>query len=277
MPVDQSSSEPPPIAAPIVTRNLTRRFDGVVAVDRVTLTVEPGELFGLIGSNGAGKSTLIKMLTTLLPPSEGTALVAGYDVAKAPAEVRRHIGYVPQLLSADGALTGHENMLLSARLYGIPSREREAKIEEALAALELTGEAHRLVRHYSGGMIRRLEIAQSMLHRPAVMFLDEPTVGLDPIARKAVWDHVRMLRDKTDTTILITTHYMEEAEELCNRVALMSRGRIAVVGTPVELKSALGPNATMDDVFAHHTGAELEVEGALGEARRTRLGVRHHG
>ena len=265
-------------AAPALqTNKLTKEFGGRPVVDRVSITAAHGEILGLIGPNGAGKSTLIKMLTTLLPPSEGTAFVAGYDIAREPAEVRRHIGYVPQLLSADGSLTGYENMLLSARLYGIPSREREQKIADALAALELSNEADRLVRHYSGGMIRRLEIAQSMLHRPSVMFLDEPTVGLDPIARKAVWDHVRMLRDKTETTILITTHYMEEAEELCQRIALMSRGRIAVVGTPVELKSALGPGATMDDVFAHHTGAELEVEGALGEARRTRLGMRHHG
>jgi ABC-2 type transport system ATP-binding protein len=172
--------------AVVQTSALTRKFGALAAVDQVTLTINRGEIFGLIGTNGSGKSTLIKMLTTLLPPTSGSATVAGYDIVGQPAEVRRHIGYVPQLLSADGALTGYENMLLSARLYGIPRSERAERITRALARMGLSESAHHIAGHYSGGMIRRLEIAQSFLHRPAVLFLDEPTVGLDPGARDTV-------------------------------------------------------------------------------------------
>jgi ABC-2 type transport system ATP-binding protein len=262
---------------PIETRELTRRFGELVAVDRVSLSIEAGEIFGLIGPNGAGKSTLIKMLTTLLPPSSGSASVAGFDVIHQSAEVRRHIGYVPQLVSADGALTGTENLLLSARLYGIPARERRSRIEEALAVMGLTEAAGHVVQRYSGGMIRRLEIAQSMLHRPVVLFMDEPTVGLDPVARRTVWQHVRDLRDRFRTTMLLTTHYMEEVEELCGRIALIDKGRIAEVGTPAALKAELGPEATLDDVFAHLTGAEIEAEGSYRDVRRTRSSAREHG
>ena len=162
------------------TSALTRKFGDLIAVDRVTLTINQGEIFGLIGPNGAGKSTLIKMLTTLLPPSSGSATVAGCDIVRQSAEVRRHIGYVPQLLSADGSLTGYENLLLSARLYGVPWGVRAERITRALERTGLSEAAHHLVRHYSGGMIRRLEIAQSLLHRPTVLFLDEPTVGPRP-------------------------------------------------------------------------------------------------
>src|SRR5208282_5936565 len=168
--------------------DLTRRFGELTAVDRATIAVSQGEIFGLIGPNGAGKSTLIKMLTTLLPPTSGSATIAGYDIVREPAQVRRRIGYVPQLLSADGSLSGYENLLLSARLYGVPRRERMPRIAQALARMGLSGVADHLVGHYSGGMIRRLEIAQSLLHRPAVLFLDEPTVGLDPGARGTVWN-----------------------------------------------------------------------------------------
>jgi ABC-2 type transport system ATP-binding protein len=261
----------------VIANELTRRFGELVAVDRASLSVEPGEIFGLIGPNGAGKSTLIKMLTTLLPPTGGTGFVAGFDIVRQAAEVRRHIGYVPQLLSADGALTGRENMLLSARLYGIPARERRPRIVDALAVMGLTEAADHLVQRYSGGMIRRLEIAQSMLHRPTVLFLDEPTIGLDPVARRAVWEHVRQLRDRFQTTMLVTSHYMDEVEALCGRVALIHRGRIAEVGTPEALKAELGPGATLDDVFAHLTGAELEIEGSYRDVRRTRRAVREHG
>jgi ABC-2 type transport system ATP-binding protein len=205
---------------------LTCRFGDLVAVDNVSLTVLAGEIFGLIGSNGAGKSTLIKMLTTLLPPSSGNARVAGFDITAQAAGVRRSIGYVPQMLSADGALTGYENLLLSARLYVIPRRERAQRIAEALAMMNLSRDADRLVQHYSGGMIRRPEIAQSMLHRPKILVMDEPTVGLDPLARHAVWDDIRALRETRRMTILITTHDMEEVDELCDRIALMHHGRI---------------------------------------------------
>ncbi len=266
-----------PETHPIEARDLTRRFGDFVAVDRVSLNVEAGEIFGLIGPNGAGKSTLIKMLTTLLPPSGGTASVAGFDIVDRSPDVRRHIGYVPQLVSADGSLTGNENLLLSARLYGIPVRERRSRIAEALAVMGLTDAAGHVVQRYSGGMIRRLEIAQSMLHRPAVLFLDEPTVGLDPAARRTVWEHVRDLRDRFQTTMLLTTHYMEEVDELCGRIALIDKGRIVEVGTPAALKAELGPDATLDDVFAHLTGTEIEAEGSYRDVRRTRNSAHEHG
>lgn len=263
--------------AAVSTSELTKRFGDLVAVDRATLVVRKGEIFGLIGPNGAGKSTLIKMLTTLLPPTSGGATVAGYDVIRQPAKVRRHIGYVPQLLSVDGSLTGRENLLLSARLYGIPHAEQKLRIEQALATVGLGNAADHLVQRYSGGMIRRLEIAQSMLHHPAVLFMDEPTVGLDPVAREAVWAHVRQLREAFQTTMLMTTHYMEEAAELCDRIALIAHGRIAAVGTPAELTAQLGPGATLDDVFARLAGADMETEEGYREVQRTRRAAREHG
>ena len=178
---------------------LTRRFGALTAVDQLAVEVAPGEVFGLIGSNGAGKSVTIKMLTTLLPPTSGEAWVAGFNVVTQAAAVRQRIGYIPQMVSADGGLSGDENLLVSARLYGLSRRERVARIAEALRLMELGEAASQLVRHYSGGMIRRLEIAQSLLHRPAVLFMDEPTAGLDPVARATVWRHVRDVRARFGT------------------------------------------------------------------------------
>jgi ABC-2 type transport system ATP-binding protein len=254
----------------IETHELTRAFGSHIACDHISFAVESGEIFGLIGPNGAGKSTLIKMLTTLLPPTSGAATIAGYDIAKEPAKVRAHIGYVPQLLSADGSLTGRENLLLSARLYLIPRRERQARVRAALDMMGLTDSADRVVQGYSGGMIRRLEIAQSMIHRPAVLFMDEPTEGLDPVARHAVWDHMRRLRGEFGMTILVTTHLMEEADELCERVGVLHNGRLEEIGKPSELEAQLGPNATMDDVFAHVTGAEIDSGGSYRDVRQSR-------
>jgi ABC-2 type transport system ATP-binding protein len=258
---------------------LTRKFGDLTAVDQVALTIYQSEIFGLIGPNGAGKSTLIKMLTTLLPPTSGSAFVAGHDIVTESAEVRRHIGYVPQLLSADGSLTGYENMLLSARLYGVPWRERKERIARALARMGLSEAADRLVGRYSGGMIRRLEIAQSLLHRPTVLFLDEPTIGLDPGARETVWDRVLDLRDRFQRTMIVTSHHMDEVDEFCDRIALIDRGRIAAVGTPAELKESIGPNATLDDVFIRLVGgtSESETGGSYGEVRRARRSAREHG
>lgn len=258
---------------------LTRRFGVFTAVDDVSFAVMPGEIFGLIGSNGAGKSTIVKMLTTLLPASAGTARVAGFDITRQPTEVRRHIGYVPQLLSADGALTAWENLLLSARLYNVPHKEIRTRIERALAAMELTPFAHHLVQGFSGGMIRRLEIAQSMLHHPRVLFMDEPTVGLDPVARRTVLDHVRSLSARFGTTVLITSHYMEEVEELCERIAVLSHGHLVATGTPGELKMRIGPHATLDDVFAALADsgpAEEEAAGYSG-VRQVRRAARTYG
>jgi ABC-2 type transport system ATP-binding protein len=258
---------------------LTRKFGELTAVDAVTLTIDRGEIFGLIGPNGAGKSTLIRMLTTLLPPTSGTARIAGYDIVRQPAEVRRQIGYVPQLLSADGSLTGYENMLLSARLYGVPRRERAERITRALARMGLTEAAHHLVAHYSGGMIRRLEIAQSLLHRPTVLFLDEPTVGLDPGARETVWERVVELRDRFQRTMIVTSHHMDEIEEFCDRIALIDHGRIVAVGTAAELKARVGPGASLDDVFIKLVAPTSEIESGGGyvEVRRARRAERDHG
>ncbi|MGO4403982.1 ABC transporter ATP-binding protein [Bosea sp. RAF48] len=256
--------------AVIDTVRLCKAFDRNMVVNNVDLTVNHGEIFGLIGPNGAGKSTLIKMLTTLLPPTGGDASVAGCDLRKEPQRLRSRIGYVPQLLSADGALTGYENLLLSARLYLIPRKERAARIAEALSMIGLADAEDRLAQHYSGGMLRRLEIAQSTLHRPALVIMDEPTVGLDPVARNAIWDHIRDLRQRFETTILITTHVMEEVEELCDRVGILHRGRLEKVGTPAQLKAEIGPTATLDDVFAAIAGHDIETGGDYGDARQSR-------
>jgi ABC-2 type transport system ATP-binding protein len=217
------------------------------------------------------------MLTTLLPLTSGSARVADFDIIREAASVRRHIGYVPQLLSADGALTGYENMMLSARLYGIPRRERREQIDYALTMMGLAKAAQHLVSHYSGGMIRRLEIAQSLLHRPAVLFMDEPTVGLDPGARETVWEHVLALREAYRMTMMVTTHYMAEVEEFCDRLALISHGRILAIGTPAEIKARVGPGATLDDVFIRLITSETETEGSYRDVRRARRAAREHG
>jgi ABC-2 type transport system ATP-binding protein len=257
-------------AAAIETFALTRAFGETLAVDHISLGVPHGEIFGLLGPNGAGKSTTIKMLTTLLEPSSGTARVAGFDIVAAPGEVRRRIGYVPQMLSADGALTGVENLTLSAKLYGMPRGERNERIGEALHFMGLDDAARRLVRTYSGGMIRRLEVAQAMLHRPAVLFLDEPTIGLDPVARRTVWDRLRELKERYGITVLITTHDMDEADELCDELAIMHQGKIGVIGKPAALKESLGDGATLDDVFAHYSGGAIHEGGNYGDIARTR-------
>ncbi len=262
------------------TEELTRCFGALRAVDALTLSVEAGEVFGLLGPNGAGKTTLIKMLTTLLPPTSGAARVGGFDVVHRSAQVRRIIGYVPQMLSADGTLTGYENLLIFAKLYDLPRAGRAARVREALAVMGLTEAADKMVRTYSGGMIRRLEIAQSMIHEPRVLFLDEPTIGLDPLARQAVWDRIARLQTQFGTTILLTTHYMEEAESLCGRVAIMHLGTVRAIGSPEELKSSLGPNGgTLEEVFAHYAGASADSEsgGSYRETSRTRRTARRLG
>ncbi len=276
------------------TEALTRRFGELTAVDHFTLSVDAGETFGLLGPNGAGKTTVIKMLTTLLPVTEGKGRVAGYDIERRPNEVRRSIGYVPQILSADGTLTGYENLLVFAKLYDIPASQRIPRIREALHVMGLEDAADRLVRTYSGGMIRRLEIAQSMIHRPRLLFLDEPTVGLDPLARNAVWDYIRRLRTEFGMTIFLTTHYMEEAEVLCDRVAIMHLGKIAALGTPKELEAKVaaelgsegheptnghgnGNGITLNEVFAHYTGGELDSGGNYRDTSRVRRTARRLG
>ena len=260
------------------TQALTRRFGQTIAVDAMTISLEHGEVFGLLGPNGAGKTTAIKMLVTLLPPTSGTAQIAGFDIVRNAGNVRCVIGYVPQMISADPSLTGYENLLIIAKLYDLPRRERAARISQALALVDLTDAAAKLVRQYSGGMIRRLEIAQSTLHRPPVLFLDEPTVGLDPIGRKAVWNHIERLRADLDITIFLTTHNMEEAESLCSRVAIMHRGKIVIDDSPERLKASIGGHQpTLGDVFVHYAGDTLDSGGTYRETSRGRRAARRLG
>lgn len=274
MPTPTSSEASGPLA--VETVGLTRAYDTLIAVADVNISIPKGSVFGLLGPNGAGKTTTIKMLTTLLHPSQGQARVAGFDVVRQAAQVRQYIGYVPQMLSADADLSGYENLLIFSKLYRIPTGERQQRIEETLSFMGLSEVARTLVRHYSGGMIRRLEIAQSLLHHPQVLFLDEPTVGLDPAARHAVWEHVRALWERWGTTVFLTTHYMEEAEVLCQTVAFMHQGRVVKLGSPAQLKAEAGSNATLDDVFIQLTASEIEG-GSYSDVARTRRAIQRHG
>ncbi len=257
---------------------LTRRFGKVVAVDHLDLDVEAGEIFGLLGPNGAGKSTTIKMLTTLLPVTSGEVTIQGYLLTRQPAQVRRHLGYVPQALSVDSNLTGYENLLMVAKLYDVPRQQRQSRIRDTLAYVGLEAAAQHLVQRYSGGMIRRLEIAQALIHQPPILFMDEPTVGLDPVARHALWDLLQNVRSQLGTTLFLSTHFMEEADYLCDRVAIMDSGRIVVMGSPNELKASISQtNATLDQVFIHYTGHDLESRGSYRDISQTRNTARRLG
>ena len=269
------------VAEPAVScAGVTYRFGDHVAVDDVDLAIGPGETFGLLGPNGAGKTTTIRMLVTLLKPMAGRISVFGADTAGQPMRVRRMIGYVPQLLSADGSLTGRENVELFARLFDVPRGGRTRLVEEALAAMGLTEPAGRLVKTYSGGMVRRLELAQALVNAPRLLVLDEPTVGLDPIARSDVWEHITRLRERAGMTVLMTTHHMDEADLHCDRVSLMHSGRVRATDSPANLKALLGPDASLDDVFRHFTGGTLDddtAKGGIRDVRRARRTARRLG
>ena len=260
--------------------DLSYQFATHLAVDRVNLAIAPGEMYGLLGPNGAGKTTTIRMITTLLTPATGSVRVFGIDAAARPMLVRRVIGYVPQALSADANLTGIENVELFARLFDVPRRSRKQRVSDALDAMGLTEAAGRLAGTYSGGMIRRLELAQSLISAPRLLVLDEPTVGLDPIARGVVWEYIAKLRTEHQMTVLMTTHYMDEADAYCDRISLMHRGKIRVTGTPASLRAGLGEDTTFDDVFRHYTGDTLDKtpeEGGMRDARRARRTARRLG
>ena len=223
----------------IDVRDLTRKFRDLVAVDTLNFTVGQGEVFGLLGPNGAGKTTTLSMLCTILKPTSGTAIVNGYDITEQPSQVRRSIGIVFQEPSIDDRLTGRENLEMHADLYGVPKREQRKRIENVLELVELHDKADLLMRTYSGGMRRRLEIARGFIHYPKVLFLDEPTLGLDPQTRGHIWTYISELSEREGITIILTTHYMEEADNLCDRVAIIDYGKIVALDEPDRLKEAL--------------------------------------
>ncbi len=247
----------------IVVDGLRKRYGSVQALDGVSFTVGEGEVFGLLGPNGAGKSTTVRVLVTLTDPDDGTASVGGHDVRRDPTAVRRTIGYVPQDSGVDQFGTGRENLMLQGRVQGMGGGELRARTTELLELVGISDAADRIVKTYSGGMRRRLDIALGLVHRPRVLFLDEPTTGLDPEARVAMWDEVSRLAHAESLTILLTTHYLEEADKLADRLAIVSQGRVVVDGTPAELKAGLAGDAVQ---------VELE-NGAVEEAKRVLAGV----
>jgi ABC-2 type transport system ATP-binding protein len=224
----------------IETCGLTKNYGKITAVDNLEISIEEGEIFGLLGPNGAGKTTIIKMLATLLEPTSGTATVNGFDIRKEPARVRESIGIIFQEPSSDELLTGYENIKLYGMMYGLPKNQIQKRSAEALKLVELTDRKDDLVKHYSGGMRRRLEIARSLIHRPKILFLDEPTLGLDPRGRENMWNYILKLVKELKMTVFLTTHYMEEADTLANRIGIIDRGKIAVLDSPKTLKRLLG-------------------------------------
>ena len=275
------AAAPPGHLAAVACDQITYTFGSHTAVDHLDLRIEPGETFGLLGPNGAGKTTTIRMLVTLLKPMSGQVRVFGVNAASQAMLVRRMIGYVPQLLSADGTLTGRENVELFARLFDVPRKQRAERVDGALAAMGLQDAINRRAGTYSGGMIRRLELAQALVNAPRLLILDEPTVGLDPIARTDVWEYITKLRDEFGMTVLMTTHYMDEADIYCDRIALMHVGRVRATGTPDDLKESLGDDVTLDDVFRHYTGGTLDEgeagKGGIRNVRRARRTARRLG
>ncbi|MBC2639911.1 MULTISPECIES: ABC transporter ATP-binding protein [unclassified Rhodococcus (in: high G+C Gram-positive bacteria)] len=259
--------------------HVTYRFGDYTAVNDLSLVIEAGECFGLLGPNGAGKTTTIRLLNTLLPLQDGDVSIFGCEVRTSAMAVRRLLGYVPQQLSIEGALTARENVSWFARLYDVPRSERRSRVDEVLEMVDLTDVADRVASSFSGGMVRRLELAQALVNRPSLLVLDEPTVGLDPVARDSVWTRVTEMQKQYGMTVLLTTHYMEEAEALCDRVALMHRGELRTVGSPSGLVAELGPGATLDDVFRHFTGDSLTADekGGLRDVRSARRTARRMG
>lgn len=263
----------------ITVDNLTKKYGDIVAVDSVSFGVKKGEIFAFLGPNGAGKSTTIKILITLLKPTGGSGSINGFSFIESPAAVRRSIGYVPQMISVDGTLTAYENMILMASLYDVPRKERRERVQRILSFLKLEKFSNTMVKNFSGGMVRKLEIGQAMVHHPPVLFLDEPTTGLDPIGRQDVWKNLLELRDTFSTTIFFTTHYMEEADEVSDRVAIMNLGKLAVAGTAAELKEKTNKtDATLDDAFIFFTGGGPILErNNFRDIRRSRATERNLG
>jgi ABC-2 type transport system ATP-binding protein len=234
----------------IEVRGLVKRFGDFTAVDGVSFSVDQGEVFGLLGPNGAGKSTLIRMLTTLVPPDSGSARVAGHDILEAADAVRRAIGVIPQNMTSDLELSVEENLLIFAKLYGVPRKRRGGLIAALLKAVDLTDRATAPVKSLSGGMRRRVEIARGLVHQPRILFLDEPTTGLDPVSRAGVWSMLRQLKSERDLTVLLTTHYLDEADQLCDRIAIVDGGRLVALDTPLALKASVPGKSLLEASFA---------------------------
>src|SRR5580700_8447819 len=223
----------------VEVENLTKRFGDFVAVDGLSFSVAHGEIFGLLGPNGAGKSTLIRMLTTLVPPTSGVARINNFDVVRQPNQVRRSIGVIPQAMTSDLELSAVENLTIFSKLYGIPREERKKNIPKLLEEVDLTQWADKPIKMFSGGMRRRLEIARGLVHHPKIFFLDEPTTGLDPVSRVAVWEMLERLKRERDLTVLVTTHYMDEADKLCDRIAIVDHGKLVALDSPLKLKASI--------------------------------------
>ncbi|OLC38970.1 MAG: multidrug ABC transporter ATP-binding protein [Acidobacteria bacterium 13_1_40CM_3_56_11] len=228
---------------------ITKRFGDFTAVDGISFSVEHGEIFALLGPNGAGKSTLIRMLTTLLPATSGTATICGHDVVKEADTVRRLIGVIPQAMTSDMELSVEENLLIYAKLYGVPRERRKRLMTDLIEAVELTKWKDKPVKNLSGGMRRRVEIARGLVHEPRVFFLDEPTTGLDPVSRVAVWEMLRQLKENRDLTVLITTHYMDEADKLCDRIAIIDHGKLVALDSPMKLKASISGSNILEVSF----------------------------
>lgn len=251
--------------ANIEVEQITKCFDGFCAVDGLSFVVEHGEVFGLLGPNGAGKSTLIRMLTTILPPTSGTARVNGFDVVRFPNEVRKSIGVIPQAMTSDPELSLEENMNIFGKLYGVPRERRLRATKELLAAVELLPWADKPVKNLSGGMRRRLEVARGLVHEPKIFFLDEPTTGLDPVSRVAVWEMLMRLKKERDLTILMTTHYMDEADKLCDRIAIVDHGKLVALDSPLKLKASIPGTNILEVSFSEEPQGWLETLKGLPE------------
>ena len=259
----------------IEVKGLSKRFNGFTAVDDISFEVSPGEIFAFLGPNGAGKSTTIKMLTTLLHPTSGQMLLNGHDPVTDSAQVRRSFGIVFQDFSLDDELTAHENMEFHGVLYSVAPKVRQERIEQLLKLVDLWDRRNNLVKKFSGGMKRRLEIARGLLHHPKIFFLDEPTLGLDPQTRTHIWDYIRHLNQTEGITIFFTTHYMEEAEKVAQRIAIIDHGKIVAVGTPAELKAHTNTHS-VEEAFLSLTGKTIRDEEANNvDAMRIRHRMRH--
>src|SRR5580658_3578882 len=249
----------------IEVENLAKRFGDFVAVDSLAFTVEQGEIFGLLGPNGAGKSTLIRMLTTLVPPTSGTARVNHFDIVRQANGVRQSIGVIPQAMTSDLELSAWENLTIFAKLYGIPREKRNRIIKQLLHEVDLEPWADKPVKMFSGGMRRRLEIARGLVHEPRIFFLDEPTTGLDPVSRVAVWEMLAKLKRERDLTIIVTTHYMDEADKLCDRIAIVDQGKLAALDSPLKLKASIPGKNILEVSFTSAPANWIETLRTLPE------------